>query len=124
MGSVNPKGFIQITDRTKDVIKSGGERISSVALENTLMATPRAHGCYLNAESTPPCHVQNGGSRSLHPPGVPRGGWVVLQSGGVASLHPRSSLPAPPVLRKGRYQASHGGIGPEEAETEARPNGR
>ena len=34
------KGFIQITDRAKDVIKSGGEWISSVELENHLMAHP------------------------------------------------------------------------------------
>ena len=34
------KGFIQITDRAKDVIKSGGEWISSVEIENLLMAHP------------------------------------------------------------------------------------
>ena len=33
-------GVLQITDRSKDVIKSGGEWISSVELENTLMAHP------------------------------------------------------------------------------------
>lgn len=32
-----PQGFIKITDRTKDLIKSGGEWISSVDLENALM---------------------------------------------------------------------------------------
>ena len=37
---IDPRGFIQITDRSKDVIKSGGEWISSVALENALMAHP------------------------------------------------------------------------------------
>jgi fatty-acyl-CoA synthase len=36
--SLHPRGFIQIQDRSKDVIKSGGEWISSVALENQLMA--------------------------------------------------------------------------------------
>jgi fatty-acyl-CoA synthase len=35
--SMHPRGFIQIQDRSKDVIKSGGEWISSVALENALM---------------------------------------------------------------------------------------
>ena len=35
-----PSGFVQITDRAKDVIKSGGEWISSVELENELMAHP------------------------------------------------------------------------------------
>jgi acyl-CoA synthetase (AMP-forming)/AMP-acid ligase II len=38
--SIHPRGFIQIKDRTKDVIKSGGEWISSVELENALMAHP------------------------------------------------------------------------------------
>ncbi|MDQ3943637.1 MAG: long-chain fatty acid--CoA ligase [Actinomycetota bacterium] len=40
VGSVDPQGFIQITDRAKDVIKSGGEWISSVELEGELMAHP------------------------------------------------------------------------------------
>ncbi len=40
VGTVDAKGFIQITDRTKDVIKSGGEWISSVELENEIMAHP------------------------------------------------------------------------------------
>ncbi|MDX1620391.1 MAG: long-chain fatty acid--CoA ligase [Nitriliruptorales bacterium] len=35
---IEPKGFMQIVDRTKDVIKSGGEWISSVDLENEIMA--------------------------------------------------------------------------------------
>jgi fatty-acyl-CoA synthase len=38
--SIHPRGFIQIKDRAKDVIKSGGEWISSVELENALMAHP------------------------------------------------------------------------------------
>jgi fatty-acyl-CoA synthase len=40
VGSVTPEGFVQITDRAKDVIKSGGEWISSVELENLLMGHP------------------------------------------------------------------------------------
>ncbi|HLG16806.1 MAG TPA: long-chain fatty acid--CoA ligase [Blastocatellia bacterium] len=40
VGTVNAKGFIQITDRAKDVIKSGGEWISSAELENAIMAHP------------------------------------------------------------------------------------
>ncbi len=38
--SIHPRGYIQIKDRSKDVIKSGGEWISSVDLENALMAHP------------------------------------------------------------------------------------
>ena len=37
VGTMEPNGFVQITDRAKDVIKSGGEWISSVDLENELM---------------------------------------------------------------------------------------
>jgi fatty-acyl-CoA synthase len=40
VGSVNSRGYIQITDRSKDVIKSGGEWISSVEVENQLMGHP------------------------------------------------------------------------------------
>jgi fatty-acyl-CoA synthase len=38
---LHPNGYMEITDRTKDLIKSGGEWISSVALENALMAHPK-----------------------------------------------------------------------------------
>lgn len=40
VASVDALGFVRITDRTKDLIKSGGEWISSVDLENALMAHP------------------------------------------------------------------------------------
>jgi fatty-acyl-CoA synthase len=40
VGSLDSKGFMQISDRTKDVIKSGGEWISSVELENEVMGHP------------------------------------------------------------------------------------
>jgi fatty-acyl-CoA synthase len=40
VGSITPDGFLALTDRSKDVIKSGGEWISSVDLENALMAHP------------------------------------------------------------------------------------
>ena len=38
--SIDPSGFMRITDRAKDVIKSGGEWISSIDLENTAMGHP------------------------------------------------------------------------------------
>jgi fatty-acyl-CoA synthase len=37
---ITPEGFVRIVDRTKDVVKSGGEWISSVELENEIMAHP------------------------------------------------------------------------------------
>jgi len=41
VAKITPRGYIQIVDRTKDVIKSGGEWISSVELENAIMAHPK-----------------------------------------------------------------------------------
>jgi len=40
VGRIDPQGFVTLTDRAKDVIKSGGEWISSVELENELIAHP------------------------------------------------------------------------------------
>ena len=40
IATIDPDGYMQITDRTKDVIKSGGEWISSIDLENIAMAHP------------------------------------------------------------------------------------
>jgi fatty-acyl-CoA synthase len=40
VGTLDAHGFMTISDRTKDVIKSGGEWISSVELENEVMAHP------------------------------------------------------------------------------------
>ncbi|MGH3509282.1 MAG: fatty acid--CoA ligase [Nocardioidaceae bacterium] len=40
VGMLDPLGYITLTDRAKDVIKSGGEWISSVDLENALMGHP------------------------------------------------------------------------------------
>ena len=40
VGNLDELGYIRLTDRSKDVIKSGGEWISSVDLENALMAHP------------------------------------------------------------------------------------
>lgn len=40
VSTIDPDGFMQITDRSKDVIKSGGEWISSIDIENIAMAHP------------------------------------------------------------------------------------
>ncbi|HJQ46649.1 MAG TPA: long-chain fatty acid--CoA ligase [Amycolatopsis sp.] len=40
VGKISPDGFLTLTDRSKDVIKSGGEWISSVDLENAVMGHP------------------------------------------------------------------------------------
>jgi len=41
VATIDEDGYLQIVDRTKDVIKSGGEWVSSVELENAIMAHPK-----------------------------------------------------------------------------------
>jgi len=43
VATICPEGFLQITDRSKDVIKSGGEWISSIDVENVAAAHPAVH---------------------------------------------------------------------------------
>lgn len=43
VATIDPYGFMQITDRAKDVIKSGGEWISSIDLENIALGCPGVH---------------------------------------------------------------------------------
>lgn len=41
IATIDERGYLQVTDRVKDLIKSGGEWISSVALEDILLAHPK-----------------------------------------------------------------------------------
>ncbi|MDB5654783.1 MAG: AMP-dependent synthetase and ligase, partial [Tardiphaga sp.] len=41
VATIDPEGYMQITDRSKDVIKSGGEWISSIDLENLAVGHPK-----------------------------------------------------------------------------------
>ena len=41
VATIDPEGYVQLVDRAKDVIKSGGESISSVDLENAIMGHPK-----------------------------------------------------------------------------------
>ncbi|MEM6617352.1 MAG: 3-(methylthio)propionyl-CoA ligase [Pseudomonadota bacterium] len=43
VATIDPEGYMQITDRSKDVIKSGGEWISSIDLENLAVGHPKVH---------------------------------------------------------------------------------
>ena len=45
VATMDQDGFMEITDRTKDLIKSGGEWISSVELENVIMSHPKIREC-------------------------------------------------------------------------------
>lgn len=45
VATINADGFLTITDRAKDLIKSGGEWISSLDLENVVMAHPEVASC-------------------------------------------------------------------------------
>lgn len=40
IATICPNGYMQLTDRSKDVIKSGGEWISSIEVENAATACP------------------------------------------------------------------------------------
>ncbi len=41
VATIDPEGYVQIVDRTKDLVKSGGEWISSVDLEGKIMGHPK-----------------------------------------------------------------------------------
>lgn len=53
VATIDADGFMQITDRSKDVIKSGGEWISSIELENIAMAHPAVHEAAVIAVAHP-----------------------------------------------------------------------
>ncbi|MEM1103582.1 MAG: long-chain fatty acid--CoA ligase [Pseudomonadota bacterium] len=51
VANIDPDGFMQITDRSKDVIKSGGEWISTIDIENAAMSHPDvAHAAVIAAQ--------------------------------------------------------------------------
>ncbi len=45
VATINEHGFLSIQDRSKDLIKSGGEWISSIDLENIVMGSPKVSNC-------------------------------------------------------------------------------
>jgi fatty-acyl-CoA synthase len=53
VATIDAEGYIQIMDRTKDLVKSGGEWISSVDLENAIMAHPKVMEAAVIAVSHP-----------------------------------------------------------------------
>ena len=53
IASIDADGFLSISDRAKDLIKSGGEWISSIDLENVVMAHPDVASCAVIAVAHP-----------------------------------------------------------------------
>ncbi|SEO93582.1 fatty-acyl-CoA synthase [Salinihabitans flavidus] len=53
VATIDANGFLTITDRAKDLIKSGGEWISSLDLENVVMSHPRVANCAVIAVPHP-----------------------------------------------------------------------
>ena len=41
VATIHPNGYVKVVDRLKDVVKSGGEWISSIDMENAIVAHPR-----------------------------------------------------------------------------------
>src|SRR5260370_5886309 len=72
--TIDEEGFVRITDRSKDLIKSGGEWISSVDLENALMGHPAVKEAAVVAVAHPKwaerpvaCVVLKDGARATEP---------------------------------------------------------
>ena len=53
VANIDPEGYVQIVDRIKDLVKSGGEWISSVALENVLVGHPAVREAAVIARPDP-----------------------------------------------------------------------
>ena len=51
LGVMHPNGYIELKDRSKDIIISGGENISSIEIENTLYSHPQIIGAAVVAKS-------------------------------------------------------------------------
>ena len=47
VASIDPLGYMRITDRSKDVIKSGGEWISSIEIENMAVSHEQVHQLFM-----------------------------------------------------------------------------
>lgn len=67
IATLDPQGFMHIQDRAKDLIKSGGEWISSVDLENAIMAHPAVALCAVIAMDDPKWDERPLAVVTLHP---------------------------------------------------------
>ena len=81
VGIFDADGFVKLTDRTKDLIKSGGEWISSVALENIMMGHDDVFEAAAIAVPHPKLEREAGGAGGAPPrPGTGRRGAARLLS--------------------------------------------
>src|SRR4029453_6159466 len=55
VATIDPHGYMQITDRAKDMARSGGEWISSIELENAAVGHPALAEAAVNAAAHPKC---------------------------------------------------------------------
>ena len=97
IGSLDRRGYMQISDRTKDVIKSGGEWISSVELESEVMAHPDVFEAAVIAVPDRTVERAPAGGRGARGPGASRRADELLDflaagcpSGGCPSAGPSS----------------------------------
>ena len=105
VAKITPEGYIRITDRAKDVIKSGGEWISSIDLENAIMANPDVAEAtvvglkHVKWQERPAAFVvlrEGADADEAADPGLPRGtGGHVVDPGSRSSSSIRSRRRAP-----------------------------
>ena len=113
--TIEPNGYIEIQDRSKDLVKSGGEWISTVALENALMGHPAvAEAAVIADPGREVVGAAAGGRRAQggrlgdarRAARVPRarasrsGGCPTASSSWTSSRRPRSASSARPRLRE------------------------
>ncbi len=111
VGTIDPNGYLDLVDRSKDVIKSGGEWISSIALENIAVSHPDvAEAATIAArhekwQERPLLLVVPKPGRSVHPDGV-----LALFKGQVASWWiPDAVLGAGRIAAQRHRQAEQSG---------------
>ena len=108
VATIDADGYMQITDRSKDVIKSGGEWISSIELENIAMAHP--------AVAMAAC------IGATHPKWDERPLLVVVKKAG-RGRHARASILAH-LRRQGRQVADPGRRGVRRCHSRSAPPAR
>ena len=141
VATIDPDGFMEITDRSKDVIKSGGEWISSITLENIAVSHPDVAEAAVVAARHPKWderplllvvpkpgrHTKPVRSRGLRGPGAPR--WWLPDAVVVVDELPHTATGklqqagAPAAVPGSPARGRAGAIGPAPAGRWAEPAG-